>query len=830
MRYFNIKGVVIIFILSIFLQLFLTNVLFADTSYEVELDNSKYGSECYGGKSNYYVDIPYSYSGSKVSLKAQGTTNPSSCADLSIDLCDWDSSCYVNVSAGQRLNFQVSWYCGYCGDYESQSWTIEANSVSGPVCGNGSCERGEDCSSCSSDCGCAFGTECCSPSSSYADSKGCVSHRENISSNYICCYGAEYYGDCCSGYDCNIGEVCSGHTCAKSSYCGDGTCDSGETCSSCSSDCGSCGPVCGNGLCESGENCYDCAGDCACAGGCCIHPDSVMISGSQDWKGCVSNRDTGAYKSGEYTSYYVCCDGKQKTVGEKYVQDGGLDCCSDSDCSAGESCLYNYCKEDAEEIKKSNGEYCDKDSECKSDNCRNYRCCAAGKECCFSHNHCGLDEYCSSFYHFCEPAKPLGQKCTEDDECLSDTCGDKAAICCEYGQVCCNDHSDCRDNEYCEQDSYSCRYKWQIGEKCGDYGSAMCVSGHCDHATWTCAEKQEGVDEEVSVPEEKAVCGNKNYCEYWLNEDCENCPADCGFQNACCAPGKYFMYPSDYNNTIYSVHEALGGIAPSGTFVVPKGLLETTFFSEYMPQMCKNGEIVEGTCINSWDCPEGICDKNFQCVKTISQEFKKVEDEEIAQKIYEKQTYHQTEFSEAYNEIKDDISFCTGHKGLKICLEIQGKTVKKENLEAIKGEAFLATLNIENISSHNIAVVPEISFSSDGEFEVEEYNMGFNWSGGLHSILGNFLTNLTKTMGGKYVVMSPQSEFIVYSKIIPKETEKLNIKGLVYSTTDEEFIDKEPGLIDIILKPEQYEKNFEKSEVSEFITIKEKPCKWMFCI
>ncbi len=126
-----------------------------------------------------------------------------------------------------------------------------------------------------------------------------------------------------------------------------------------------------------------------------------------------------------------------------------------------------------------------------------------GKECCFSHSHCGLDEYCSSFYHFCVPAKPLGQKCTEDEECLSNNCGDEVKICCEYGQVCCKNHSDCRENEYCEQGTFYCRYKWRIGEACGDYGSAMCDSGYCDPETWKCAEKPPEEEKKPVFPEEK---------------------------------------------------------------------------------------------------------------------------------------------------------------------------------------------------------------------------------------------------------------------------------------------------------------------------------------
>ncbi|MBW2527255.1 MAG: hypothetical protein JRI23_23945 [Deltaproteobacteria bacterium] len=109
----------------------------------------------------------------------------------------------------------------------------------GPYCGNQSCDAGEDCETCPSDCGaCAetCGNAACDPDET------CVS---------------------CPA-DCG--------TCPP--VCGNGTCESGEDCASCAADCGACGPVCGNGTCESGEDCASCAGDCgACP------PTEVHVAG-----------------------------------------------------------------------------------------------------------------------------------------------------------------------------------------------------------------------------------------------------------------------------------------------------------------------------------------------------------------------------------------------------------------------------------------------------------------------------------------------------------------------------------------------------------------------
>jgi uncharacterized protein YkwD len=105
------------------------------------------------------------------------------------------------------------------GDYEvvvrarsgRSSFTLDLafEEAAGPVCGNGLCQMGEDCSSCMEDCG-----EC--------------------------------------------PEVPPG--------CGDGECSGeGETCGTCADDCGPCPdpePACGDTVCDAGENCSICFEDC----------------------------------------------------------------------------------------------------------------------------------------------------------------------------------------------------------------------------------------------------------------------------------------------------------------------------------------------------------------------------------------------------------------------------------------------------------------------------------------------------------------------------------------------------------------------------------------
>ncbi len=92
----------------------------------------------------------------------------------------------------------------------------------GPCCGNDECEMsdGEDCSTCSKDCG------VCPPK--------------------------------CGDGQCNGGETCDSCSADCGECCGDGTCDGdgGEDCNTCPDDCDSCPAVCNNNVFEEGfEEC-----------------------------------------------------------------------------------------------------------------------------------------------------------------------------------------------------------------------------------------------------------------------------------------------------------------------------------------------------------------------------------------------------------------------------------------------------------------------------------------------------------------------------------------------------------------------------------------------
>ncbi|MGA1874482.1 MAG: S8 family serine peptidase [bacterium] len=128
---------------------------------------------------------------------------------------------------------------------ENIGWAGAPPSV--PVCGDGTCEFGEDCSTCEADCG-----PC-----PYCGDGSCDSNESCSTCPADC-------SPCCGDGTCDADETCS--TCPEDcgscpTYCGDGTCDADETCSTCEADCGPC-PYCGDGSCNGDETCSTCPEDC----------------------------------------------------------------------------------------------------------------------------------------------------------------------------------------------------------------------------------------------------------------------------------------------------------------------------------------------------------------------------------------------------------------------------------------------------------------------------------------------------------------------------------------------------------------------------------------
>jgi cysteine-rich repeat protein len=203
-------------------------------------------------------------------------TSSAQCNDgnaCTTDLCSSNTCSHPSISNCCTSSAQ-------CGG----SQTCVGNVCTNPsaYCGDGTCNNGETCSTCSDDCG------SCSPSA--------------------------YCGD----GTCNNGETCSTcsddcGSCSPSAYCGDGTCNNGEDCSSCPTDCGTC-DKCGDGRCNNGETCSTCDTDCGCAsnevcqGGSCVALcGNGIINAGEDCDGANLGGETCASILGpEYTGTLGC--------------------------------------------------------------------------------------------------------------------------------------------------------------------------------------------------------------------------------------------------------------------------------------------------------------------------------------------------------------------------------------------------------------------------------------------------------------------------------------------------------------------------------------------
>jgi subtilisin family serine protease len=173
------------------------------------------------------------------------------------------------------------------GNSGSDSITITIT-VNESVCnGDGTCEAGEDCNNCPSD---------------------CISGQ--VEQTCDACFKGECDGKCNPSKE---GPYCE--DCAQSYCCGDGICEAGEDYTNCSVDC--LAPSCGDGICDDSELC-SCAADCE-------QPSTEI-----DCSDGVDN-DCDGFTDGADSDCQTTCFGKNDSCSE----DG--DCCS-GDCKPNGRC------------------------------------------------------------------------------------------------------------------------------------------------------------------------------------------------------------------------------------------------------------------------------------------------------------------------------------------------------------------------------------------------------------------------------------------------------------------------------------------------------------
>ncbi|MFH1450709.1 MAG: DUF1554 domain-containing protein, partial [archaeon] len=211
---------------------------------------------------------------------------------------------------------------GVCDEGESCGTCSMDCGVCAAFCGDGTCDSNETCSNCETDCGSCTETCCVDSDGSDYYTKGTTSWicSDQFTMTDYCENGKVKEGACPRPIEyslltltCPAGETCSDGICVPlpETYCGDGTCNADEDCNTCESDCGACISFCGDGTCDADEDCNTCSGDC----GLCENATNTTTCGN------------------------FICDASESCITCPFDCGECLSDCGDTLCDRNESCL-----------------------------------------------------------------------------------------------------------------------------------------------------------------------------------------------------------------------------------------------------------------------------------------------------------------------------------------------------------------------------------------------------------------------------------------------------------------------------------------------------------
>ena len=274
-------------------------------------------------------------------------------------------------------------------------------------CGNGVCESGEDCASCSSDCFSGSGAATCG--------------------NGICEIGdGENCQNCAS--DCNGvtgGRPSNRYCCGSDTFCGDSRCSSGGNSCTETPSVGSC---CGDGICEGSEDGANCAVDCT---GCSVNADCA------DGDSCT----TDVCNNGACSNTPISCDDADACTADNC----SLGVCSNDpvDCNDADACTVDSCDSVGgcinDPISCDDGNFCTTDScsggscasvpvDCDDGDACTIDSCDSGSGCVYDEPACQNGDGCcpsacdSSNDDDCSSCAPVSVACSSDSDCCSNKC------------------------------------------------------------------------------------------------------------------------------------------------------------------------------------------------------------------------------------------------------------------------------------------------------------------------------------------------------------------------------------------------------------------------
>ncbi|MGB0591278.1 MAG: cupredoxin domain-containing protein [Myxococcota bacterium] len=469
--------------------------------------------------------------------------------------CDvaWDALCVLFAVEYCELGEQCDFVCGdgTCDAGESCDSCSEDCGACG-TCGDSVCDPDENCASCAADCGACEGS-CCEAH----DGPGC---EDDSIALCVCdigdpwCCEVEWDGLCvevakagCGACEPELpaGFCCDAHgglgcddpaveecVCAAQPFCCNGKWD--EFCAEAAATCGAeCGESCGDGTCSVAESCESCPLDCgACEGPCCEAHDGAGCADLATTT-CVCDIDAS------------CCDNAwtESCAIQAVIQCGWTeDCanaCGDGTCSLGEDC--SACPDDCGDCGDCGDDTCGPSETCTS--CPS-DCGDCVGSCCTVHETpgcedadvsacvCDQDVWCCSLVwdELCvETAKGECDGCEAPPE---PSCGDTLCDPTESCASCASDCGSCGGDCCAPHDGKGCDQP--------DVQACVCdVAPYCCEGDWDIICAALATQDCAASCDDIVTCGDAQ-CD--IEENCTSCPGDCGACTGSCqeahiAPG-----------------------------------------------------------------------------------------------------------------------------------------------------------------------------------------------------------------------------------------------------------------------------------------------------
>lgn len=421
-----------------------------------------------------------------------------------------------------------------------------------PVCGDGVCNPGEDCTNCTVDCpGCCGNgicdgiedcVECESDCGSCTQSNGCTVSLDPGCAGCGCeacvqtidpwCVLTAWDQDCVNeckgkcGFNCdgvsggtgcfeNTAKGCGGCACSAcvcwwDDFCCNFAWDAGcvARCHSdvCGYDCAGATPTCGDGVCTAGiEDCETCASDC---GSCCGDGTCDKKGG----EGCLNcEQDCGACQC------TLGCDGTTfPGCSQAY--------CEPCVCAQEAFCCDTAWDQACADLCGSCGMGCGGqtgDLGCL-ENLTGPGCSGCACEACV----CDADPYCCDVLWDEQCSQACSVVCQFDCDGVVATCGDGV---CSTGEDCISCYSDC--GECCGDGSCLAD---ETCSSCPSDCGLCCGNGVCDAPVDTCG----------NCPEDCGQCCGNGVCDTAEGEMCGTCSQDCGNCAGCSQDGCTFGTPT----------------------------------------------------------------------------------------------------------------------------------------------------------------------------------------------------------------------------------------------------------------------------------------------